>query len=264
MNFLSNKPFTFIADRYEEWSGGMCLSQGPVEAEITVTVNMRGLHVVVKGADSLRMYKEADYPFTDQSGDLGDRIQYVSQNIAFNPMAPIVFHIFYENRTINYIRFAMTSPDRIIEFYGKAISFDGVERIELVPGKRLPSFKESFREEIADLYRALLKENTVTLAVIDHQMACVFFSLKKYLTLLAMVKDPDGILKDQVFKDVSSSISEFFPIFLNDAVNDPREWFDKVSARPQFGELIVEYYVAQLDDGEEIDCYRLVQALESL
>lgn len=264
MNFLSNKPFQFIADRFEEWSGGICLSQGPISARVTASVSGKALHVVVQGADALRMYKEATYPFTDESGDLGDRIQYISPDIRFDPLAPIVLHVFHGNGTVKYIQFAMTSPDRIIEFYGKTVSFDGMERPAVTTGRRIPGFKEVFRERIADLYRILLKENTVSLAVIDHQMACVAFSLRKYYSLLAMVEDPDGVLRNQVFKDASSTISEFYPVFGNDALDDARKWFDKVVAKPPYAWLIIEYYAAQLECGGDIDCYRLVRALNSL
>ena len=48
---------------------------------------------------------------------------------------------------------------------------------------RMPSFKRDFIDELADQYRKLLKENTVSLAIIDHQFACVAFSLKKFISL---------------------------------------------------------------------------------
>ena len=48
---------------------------------------------------------------------LSDRIQYIRQS-DFNPIEPVVCHIFTKDDELNCIRFAMTNPDRIIEFYG--------------------------------------------------------------------------------------------------------------------------------------------------
>lgn len=262
MNFLANKPLKFVADRYEEWSAGQCVSQGPIDAVITASVSKDAIRFFVQGADTLRMYTEGTYSLSDDSGDLGDRIQYVSPNIAFDPLAPIVCHIFHDNRTIRYIRFAMTSPDRIIEFYGKTVSFDGMERPEMLTGNRIPGLKRLLVNDLADQYRALLKGNTVSLAIIDHQMACVALSLRKYYTLVAFAGDPDGAHKDQVFKDVSSSISQFFPIFGNEALDDARNWFYKIAANPFHADVFLGYYYGQLDAGNSIDCFEIMRAFQ--
>ena len=262
MNFLANKPLKFVADRYEEWSAGQCISQGPIDAEITAVVSEDAIRFSVQGADSLRMYKEGTYALSDDSGDLGDRLQYVSPNITFDPLAPIVCQVFHDNRTIQYIRFAMTSPDRIIEFYGKTVSFDGMDRIEKLNGNRIPGLKRVLINDIADQYRSLLKGNTVSLAIIDHQMACVALSLRKCFTLVAIAEDPDGAYKDQVFKDVSSTISQFFPIFGNEALDDARNWFNKIAANPFYADIFLEYYYGQLDAGKDIDCFQIMRAFQ--
>ncbi len=216
MNFLANKSFVFLSDRYEEWMGGSCISQGSISAKITSNADENGITFVVEGADSLRMKKQVIFAPIDASGvsmDMGIRLQYLNPIFRQgDPLDVILCHVFYEGRTISYIRFAMSYPDRIIEFYGKTISFDGMERPEIIAGRRLPGFKSLFIDEIADQYRQLLKENSVSLAIVDHQMACVAFSLKKLFTLKAMVDDTDDALQDQVFKDSSSIIYQFYPI----------------------------------------------------
>ena len=156
----------------------------------------------------------------------------------------------------------MTSPDRIIEFYGKTVSFDGMERPEMLTGNRIPGLKRLLVNDLADQYRALLKGNTVSLAIIDHQMACVALSLRKYYTLVAFAGDPDGAHKDQVFKDVSSSISQFFPIFGNEALDDARNWFYKIAANPFHADVFLGYYYGQLDAGNSIDCFEIMRAFQ--
>ena len=62
MNYLANKSLRFIADRFEEWSGGMCISQGPINAEITATADKNGVRFEVIGADTLRMWMKFFIP----------------------------------------------------------------------------------------------------------------------------------------------------------------------------------------------------------
>ena len=193
MNYLANKSLRFIADRFEEWSGGMCISQGPIKAEITATADKNGVRFEVIGADNLRMCKHASFAPISEGGmsmDMGTRLQYF--NPAFSegdPLDLIVCHVFYEGRTISYIRFAMSFPDRIIEFYGNTVSFDGIDRPVVTSGQRYPSFKKLFIDDLAGHYRLLLKENSVSIAIVDHQLACVAFCIKKYLAFLAMDND---------------------------------------------------------------------------
>lgn len=257
MNYLANKELCFHANRYEEWAEGKCLSQGPLDATIVAELSNNTLHCTVKGAESLRMYPDEIYTLAGESGDLGDRIQYVSPNINYDPLEPIVFQVFHAQRTINYLRFAMTAPDRIIEFYGELIAFDGTARPE--NPQRL---KSSFIDELASLYRYLLKENTVSIYIMQHQMACVAFSLKKYYSLLAMMKDPDGKLKQQVFKDTSSIISQYFPIFGNEALDDARNWYNQIVANPFHSDVFLEYYFGEIAAGEDPDCGEIMRAFQ--
>ncbi len=265
MNFLANKSFVFLADRYEEWMGGACISQGPLSVKITVEASENGIEFTVEGADALRMKKHGTYAPISDSGpsvDLGTRLQYVNPFfIQEDPLELILVHVFYEGRKISYVRFGMSYPDRIIEFYGKAVSFDGLTIPETAPRKRL-SFKKMFIDGIADQYRQLLKENTVSLVIIDHQMACVAFSLKMYQSLLAMTEDPDGKFKDQVFTDASSTIATFYPIFGNEALDIAKNWFNQLVDSPRKAEVFLNYYFGQIEAGEPIDGWKIQNALE--
>ena len=49
---------------------------------------------------------------------LSDRVQYAYETSDFNPIVPMICNIFYKGDNIEYVRFAMTNPDRLIEFYG--------------------------------------------------------------------------------------------------------------------------------------------------
>ena len=257
MNFLANKPFVFISDRYEEWLGGRCISQGSINAKITVRTKESILNFAVEGADYLRMNKQVSFVFITDAGpsvDLGTRLQYLNPFfVQEDPLEVLVCHVFYEKGTISYIRFGMSCPDRIIEFYGKTVEFNGMARPEIVPGRRMASLKNQISDKIASQYRLLLKGNTVTLAHIDHQMACVACSLKTYLTLVAMPEDPEGLLKEQAFKDVSSFISTFYPIFGVDSQNVARNWFYQLTENPQLADVFLEYYDGQLKAGNPID-----------
>lgn len=263
MNFLANKSIEFAADRFEEWMGGQCLSHGPSNAIIKLTATNNSIDAVIEGADSLSISKTASFSPISDSGvsvDLGDRLQYLNPYFAQgDPLEPILCHVFYRGRTISYLRFAMSSPDRIIEFYGKTVTFDGMPRIEYTPGQRIPSFKRAFIDDIADQYRLLLKENTETLAIVDHQFACVAFSLNKLFTLTAMAEDEHGELKEQVFKDASSIISQYYPIFGNEALDIARNWYNQFIVNPNHVESFLHYYYEHLQAGESIDGYKIQQ-----
>ena len=257
MNILANKSLVFLANRYEEWSGGMCLSQGPINAEITATAGAESISFEVTGAESLRMNKQASFALISDAGmsmDIGTRLQYFNPFFREgDPLNIILCQVFYEGRTISYIRFAMSWPDRIIEFYGNTISFDGLSRPEAEQGKRLPSFKRIFIDDIASQYRLLLKDNTVNPAVIDHQLACVAYSAKVFLKINAMTEDNDDVFKEQVFRDVSSIISEFYSLFIGGALNIAKDWYNYVVDNPIRAEKFVEYYYTKLDAGQTID-----------
>ena len=265
MNYLANKAISFEVVRYEEWSGGRCLSQGLLSARIISYVSSDSISFKLDGVDSLRIHNDGVYGLIreDGSGDLGDRIQYINNALGFaefDPLDPITCQIFYDGRRIDHIRFAMTVPDRIIEFYGSVESFDGTARPDLVSGKRLPSLKNKFIEDLAEQYRCLLKENTVNLAIIDHQMSTIAFCLRKYLDILAMVDDTDQVLRLQVFKDVSSLVSQYYPIFAGGALDDARNWYFTVVENTAKAEVFIRYYYGQIALGRDIDCFKLMRS----
>lgn len=260
MNTLVNKSFKFASHRFEEWTEGVCISEAPLNAMITVEVQGDQVNVSLEGIESIRINKKVTFSAIGESGmsiDLGDRLQYLNPNfIMTDSVCPILFHVFYNEGEINYLRFAMTLPDRIIEFYGDVVSFDGVDK-QYTNNGRMSSFKREFVDDIADQYRKLLKENTVNLAIIDHQFACIAFSLKKYISLKTIYNNEGEALKAQVFKDTSSIISEFYPIFGNEAVDIANNWYNQLLSRAHHAESFLNYYLGQLEQGNPIDIYRI-------
>ena len=114
--------FRFIANRYEEWQAGRCISHGPIRTEILAEVSENSIHFELNEIDELRILQSFDFMCGDAaSAILRDRVQYSNATSDFNPIVPIVCHLFYSGDRIEYVRFAMTNPDRLIEFYGDMI-----------------------------------------------------------------------------------------------------------------------------------------------
>ena len=61
---------------------------------------------------------------------LPDRIQYIYHAIDYATDIPIVCQIFYKGSTMEYIRFAMSNPDRIVEFYGKLVHVGNISSLK--------------------------------------------------------------------------------------------------------------------------------------
>lgn len=119
MTAIYRNNFVFIADRYEEWQGGRCISSDDLDVTITAEVKDDKIHFELSTVGSLRILKSFDFEILDYHGSvLPDRVQYLHDTQDFNPVFPIVCNIFYQDDNIDYVRFAMTNPDRIIEFYG--------------------------------------------------------------------------------------------------------------------------------------------------
>lgn len=117
------KNIHFIADRYEEWQFGQCISKGPIQTEIIGEVRGNGIHFELDDIGEIQMLKSFDFETFDMHSDiLPDRIQYTHATSDFNPIVPMICHLFYNRQTITYVRFAMTNPDRLVEFYGSLIS----------------------------------------------------------------------------------------------------------------------------------------------
>jgi len=119
MTAIYRNNFIFVADRYEEWQGGRCISSGDLDVTITAEVNGDEVHFELSNVGSLRILNSFDFEILDYHASvLPDRVQYLHGTQDFNPVLPIVCNIFYQDDDIDYVRFAMTNPDRIIEFYG--------------------------------------------------------------------------------------------------------------------------------------------------
>lgn len=123
INQIYKRNFRFSATRYEEWQAGQCISQGRINCIITAEVIEQSIHFELSDKHNLRILDSFDFEF-EGSAILQGRIQYVHDTADWNPIAPIVCHLFIENGTISYVRFGMTNPDRLIEFYGDVIGFD--------------------------------------------------------------------------------------------------------------------------------------------
>lgn len=121
--------FKFLANRYEEWQNGSCISQGQISTEILAEVNGNEIHFELHNIDNISILKSFDFEILGEDFCiLSDRIQYMHNTTDFNPIVPIVCHLFYNYKTIEYVRFAMTNPDRIVEFYGTLVEY-GQHRI---------------------------------------------------------------------------------------------------------------------------------------
>ena len=121
---LFKKSVSFHVERYEEWLGGKCISKDSISFDIHLIADADKILVSIPYANKLRMHNKVAFYF-ENSQILSDRIQYV--NPPFNntdSTQPIVLHIFLKANAIEYIRFAMSFPDRIVELYGYQIESD--------------------------------------------------------------------------------------------------------------------------------------------
>jgi hypothetical protein len=141
--FRSN--FRYIAQRYEEWQGGVCINKGLIDAEIIAEViDEETIRFKIEDADNLNILKDFEFELLNpMSESLPDRIQYIHSTNDFNPIVPIVCHIFHKDNNIEYVRFAMTNPDRIIEFYGNVVEMSQPHRLS-------PKEQEDYHGTTAD------------------------------------------------------------------------------------------------------------------
>lgn len=114
------KSFTFQARRYEEWMAGRCISQGKCNSLVIAHVTDNNISFVIKEKGELKIEERCEFPFFSSS-ILQDRIQYASSTDFSNPNLPVVCHLFFKDMHMSCVRFAMTAPDRLIEFYGKMV-----------------------------------------------------------------------------------------------------------------------------------------------
>ena len=247
MNYLANKPFLFSATNCEIWSKGARLSETPVQGLIKVALTNGGINITIDGIPSLGLQNDMVFLSADESTISSNAIQYNCEDGKAGFSFPNACKVFHHDRTIYKISFPVKALDREYVFLGTAISFDGMERPESL------RFKGVFIDDLATLYRTLLMGNTITVTIIVHQIACVAFALKKYYDLLTMIKDPDGSLKSQVFKDTSSLIYEFYPIFGGPALGDAKSWYDELAGTPERADAFLEYFYGRIKAGQSIN-----------
>ena len=130
---LFKKNFVFNAFRFEEWQDGQCISQGQIDTTIIAEVYDGVIHFELDDVGGLRIKKKFSFFADEPSYDLGARLQYIHATSDLNPIVPIVCHVFKKGEDdIEYVRFGMTNPDRIIEFYGTMTDLGQKSRRETV------------------------------------------------------------------------------------------------------------------------------------
>lgn len=120
MNELWMKPFTFRANRFEEWTNGQCLRQGNVDLKIAAIPYPGIMRFQIEGNISLIFPKTFDLSLADlDTALLSDRIQYGGLHSS-RSRYPLVCNIFNNRQCI---RFGFWDVQlHIIEFYGDIIN----------------------------------------------------------------------------------------------------------------------------------------------
>jgi len=145
MNRFFKKNFHFVANRFEEWQSGYCTSKGNLKTNIWAETSNNSIHFELDDINELKMDTYSEFNFME-SDILHDRIQYVKATSDLSPNIPIVCHLFVNDDTINCVRFAMTNPDRIIEFYGDLVELG--QQIKLSSKIKSTNTKQISAEEI--------------------------------------------------------------------------------------------------------------------
>lgn len=115
------KSISFHVNRFEEWTAGQCINRGPLNFDIHLIAKNESINVEIPDSKRFKIHDNFSFPFLG-SDVLEDRVQYVNApGDSTDPTKPIILHIFVKADKIEYIRFAMSFPDRIIEFYGEQI-----------------------------------------------------------------------------------------------------------------------------------------------
>lgn len=115
---IYKKSVSFHVERFEEWQGGRCINNGALNFDIHLVSKEDRIDVEIPNNEKFRTHKFASFPFVG-SQVMEDRVQYVdAPGTSTDPTKPIVLHIFVKAGKIDYIRFAMSFPDRIVELYG--------------------------------------------------------------------------------------------------------------------------------------------------
>ena len=119
---IYKKSFVFKSSSFEEYQDGRCISKGGCSITIIAKVlNDECIGMMLQGSIPIIINSRFGLPILGaQYGDvLEDRIQYgrVPASMSWSDSnEPVVCNIF---NNMTCIRFAMMSPLRIVEFYGK-------------------------------------------------------------------------------------------------------------------------------------------------
>lgn len=118
---IFRKSVSFHVERFEEWQAGQCINADNIDFDIHLIANDDKITVNIPNSTRFRIHKTVDFDFAG-SEVLSDRIQYINNpGQSTDPTLPIVLHIFVKDGAIDYIRFVMSFPDRLIELYGYQI-----------------------------------------------------------------------------------------------------------------------------------------------
>lgn len=121
---IFRKSVSFHVERFEEWQAGQCINADNIDFDIHLIANDDKITVNIPNSTRFRMHKTVDFDFVG-SEVLSDRIQYINNpGQSTDPTLPIVLHVFVKDGAIDYIRFVMSFPDRLIELYGYQIISD--------------------------------------------------------------------------------------------------------------------------------------------
>ncbi len=119
---IYKKSFVFEANRFEEYQDGRCIRSGNCKTSIVAKVlNDECIGIMLQGEIPISINKQFGLPIfgSQYGGALNDRIQYgrVPDSMSWHDSCePVVCNIF---NNMTCIRFAMMSPLRIVEFYGR-------------------------------------------------------------------------------------------------------------------------------------------------
>lgn len=156
MKKIFKQSFVFEVNRYEEWKDGLCISKGAISAIITAENRIDHIHFTIDNIGCLRITTSSDFEYRG-SDILSDRIQYVHATTDRNPISPDVCHIFCSNGTIDCVRFAMSYPDRLIEFYGRMVSLGKSAQSGFVNANHL-EHSSNLLERATNIERHLMSE----------------------------------------------------------------------------------------------------------
>lgn len=119
---IYKKSFIFEASSFEEYQDGHCIGRGPCSITVMAKVlSDECIGMAIQGVLPVRINTRFGLPiFGVEAGDvLSDRVQYgrIPDSMSWDDRnEPLVCNIF---NNMKCVRFAMMSPLRIVEFYGR-------------------------------------------------------------------------------------------------------------------------------------------------